>query len=92
MTKNEAVQVNLIYLIFKLVHFLVDTSVFSYLQTVLSFYNCQDKFSENNFLLQDKRNSLSMFYEFGFGEINDHIYKYLNHFRIVLHNRNKCQY
>ena len=26
MTKNEAVQVNLIYLIFKLVHFLVDTS------------------------------------------------------------------
>ena len=26
MTKTEAVQVNLIYLIFKLVHFLVDTS------------------------------------------------------------------
>jgi len=26
MTKNEAVQVNLIYLIFKLVHFLVDTT------------------------------------------------------------------
>jgi len=30
MTKNEAVQVNLIYLIFKLVHFLVDTSDFKY--------------------------------------------------------------
>ena len=28
MAKNEAVQVNLIYLIFKLVHFLVDTSDF----------------------------------------------------------------
>ena len=27
MTKNEVVQVNLIYLLFKLVHFLVDTSV-----------------------------------------------------------------
>ena len=31
MTKNEAVQVNLIYLIFKLVHFLVDTSGLTFL-------------------------------------------------------------
>jgi hypothetical protein len=30
MIKNEAVQVNLIYLIFKLVHFLVDTSDFMF--------------------------------------------------------------
>ena len=34
MTKTEAVQVNLVYLIFKLVHFLVDTSDLLYIKVI----------------------------------------------------------
>ena len=37
MTKNEAVQVNLIYLIIKLVHFLVDTSDIIYINISVMF-------------------------------------------------------
>ena len=40
MTKNEAVQVNLIYLIFKLVHFLVDTSDFELIINLFREFLC----------------------------------------------------
>jgi hypothetical protein len=39
MTKTEAVQVNLVYLIFKLVHFLVDTSDYMIIRNSAHSYN-----------------------------------------------------